>query len=296
MRLATAWVVIGILIGQQSARAASPADVAKARDLGQVGKHAEALEAFEALARQPDNPPAIRDAIALGRAESLDATGEPDKALAALREVAEAPNEKGENPDLWARIARIQLDHGDWIGADQSSKRALKASPDHLLGRWVQALLLEARGELEGAVEACKWFVDYQAGHAEALATDAPALLLVGQAAEKYIRARFRQDELSEELNKVINNVYEVALKADPNCWQAHWLEGKLFLSGYQEGDARRDLTKALKINPRAAEVIVTLGQADLQGYKLAAGRKKAERALEINPRMVAAHVSCWPT
>ena len=116
-------------------------------------------------------------------------------------------------------------------------------------------------------------------------------ILIVGQAAEKYIRAKFRDEEMSEELNKVINNLYEVALKVDPNCWQAHWLEGRLFLSGYQEGDARKDLTKALRINPSAAEVIVTLGQADLQGYQLAAGRKKAERALEINPRMAAAEV-----
>ena len=58
-----------------------------------------------------------------------------------------------------------------------------------------------------------------------------------------------------------------------------------------RRGDARKDLTRALKINPSAAEVIVTLGVADLQGYKLAAGRKKAERALEINPRLASAQI-----
>ena len=39
------------------------------------------------------------------------------------------------------------------------------------------------------------------------------ACFVVGQAAEKYIRAKFREDELSEELNKVINNVYEAAIR-----------------------------------------------------------------------------------
>ena len=99
---------------------------------------------------------------------------------------------------------------------------------------------------------------------------------------------------MSDSLNDVINQVYEAALKADPQCWQAPWLEGRLFLSGYNESAATKELTRALQINPRAAEALVTLGQADLQGYKLAAGRSKAERALEINPRYGPAFVLLW--
>ena len=286
MRLAIVLAVIG-WIGQ----AASAGEVDRARDLWKVGKYAEALEAFDALVKKADPAPAVRDAIALGRADCLDSTGEPDQAMAALLGVAEAKDRQADNPDVWARLADIQFSRGDWEGADASSRRALKAKPTHLLARWVEARLLEARGDREKAEQAFKWFVDYQADNNEELAKDVPGLLVVGQAAEKYIRAKFRDEELNEELNKVINNLYEVALKVDPNCWQASWLEGRLFLSGYQEGDARRDLTKALKVNPAAAEVIVTLGQADLQGYKLAAGRKKAERALEINPRLAAAQI-----
>ena len=286
MRLAIVLAMIGWI-----GRAASADEVDQARDLWKVGKYAESLEAFDALAKKADLAPAVRDAIALGRADCLDSTGEPDKAMLGLREVAEAKDNKADNPDVWARLADIQFSRGDWEGADVSSRRALKVKPSHLLARWVEARLLEARGDREKAEQAFKWFVDYQAGNNEKLARDVPGLLVVGQAAEKYIRAKFRDEELSEELNKVINNIYEVALKVDPNCWQASWLEGRLFLSGYQEGDARRDLTKALKVNPAAAEVIVTLGQADLQGYKLANGRKKAERALEINPRLAAAQI-----
>jgi cellulose synthase operon protein C len=293
MRRATVLILVAFgWLGQVSTSMGQTAkEVGQARDLWKVGKYAEALEAFDLLAKKPDLAPEVRDAIALGRADCLESTGEPDKAMTALREVAEAKDNKADNPDVWARLADLQFTRGDWEGADASSKRALKVKPTNLLARWVEARLLEAKGEQEKAENAFKWFVDFQAENNQELAKDVPGLLIVGQAAEKYIRAKFRDEELSEELNKVINNVYEVALKVDPDCWQAHWLEGKMFLAGYQEGDARKDLTKAMKINPAAAEVIVTLGVADLQGYKLAGGRKKAERALEINPRMAAAQI-----
>ena len=270
---------------------ASAGEVDNARKLWKVGKYGEALEAFDALAKKPDQTPAIRDAVALGRADCLESTGEPDQAMATLRAVAEPKDKEIDNPDVWARLAEIQFSRGDWDGAEVSFSRALKANPRHLLAKWVETRLFEARGDRDKASQAFKWFVDYQIENNGALAKDPAGLLIIGQAAEKYIRAQFREDELNEELNKVINNIYEAALRYDADCWQAAWLEGRLFLSGYQEGDARKELTRALKINPAAAEVIVTLGQADLQGYKLAAGRKKAERALEINPRMAAAQV-----
>ncbi len=120
---------------------------------------------------------------------------------------------------------------------------------------------------------------------------DADALLLIGQAAERYAWATFRGEDLAEQLNDVINEIYEGALQADPHCWQAAWLEGRLFLNGYREGDAKKELNRALLINPSAVEVIVTLGRADLQGYKLADGRQKAEDALAVNPHYGPAYV-----
>jgi tetratricopeptide (TPR) repeat protein len=116
------------------------------------------------------------------------------------------------------------------------------------------------------------------------LGKEADALVLVGQAAERYYRSKARGEELAEGLNDVINDLYEGALAVDPKCWQAAWLEGRLFLAGYREGDARKELNRALLMNPSAAEVLVTLGQADLQGYKLAEGRRRANDAIEVNP------------
>ena len=286
-----AWVLgLGLaLVGFLPAGAAEP-KLDEARSLLKVGKYAEALESLDKLA-QADPPPAAsdRDAIALARADGLASTGEPDKAAEVLRQAiaAGAPG----NPDLHARLAEIQFNRGDWDGAAAATKAARDARPDHLLARWVDARLLEAKGDRAGADAAFKWFVDYQNAHDAELGKDIPGLLVIGQAAEKYFRANMKGEEQSEALNDVINQLYEAAIKADPECWQAPWLEGKLFLAGYQEGDARRELTRALRINPHAPEVLVTLGNADLQGYKLAAGRKKAERALEINPRYAPARV-----
>ncbi len=151
--------------------------------------------------------------------------------------------------------------------------------------------MLEATGKIDDAVLAWKWFVDRYNEQHPVMSKDADALLIVGQAAERYYRAVARGDDLSEQLNDVINEIYEGALRADPNCWQAPWLEGRLFLSGYNEAAAKKELARAQQINPEAAEVLVTLGQSDLQSYKLAGGRSKAERALEINPRYVPALV-----
>ena len=88
-------------------------------------------------------------------------------------------------------------------------RRAEKLDPDHLLARWVEARLLELRGELDKAVVAWKWFVDRYNEKRPEIATNAEALLLVGQAAERYYRASARGEELSDALNDVINEIYE---------------------------------------------------------------------------------------
>jgi cellulose synthase operon protein C len=283
-------IAIGLLLGMAgTAMAAAPDEVDKARKLWQTGKYAEALEAYDAAGQGPANrTAAVQSRIALGRAECLASQGEPDRAIAALIPLALWPVTI---PDVWARLADLQLDRGHWEQAEQAAQHALKADPDHLRARWVMARLDESRGERGRAIAAYKWFVDRRNERRERFQKDADALVLIGQAAERYYRAKARGEDLAEALNDVINEIYEAALAADPNCWQAAWLEGRLFLSGYRERSAKQELFRALRINPQAAEVIVTLGQADLQGYKLADGRRKAQQALEINPKYAPAFI-----
>lgn len=270
-------------------RAEGPSGLDAAHRLWQNGRYAEALEAYDNVAKTPGEKSApVLARLALGRADCLASEGDYGKAREAIELALKS---QAENPDLLARLAELKFGRGDWEGASASAEAALKANPDHLAGRWVVARLLEARGEMEKAVAAWKWFVDHYNAGRDKISADPEALLIVGQASEKYYRAKARGDELAESLNDVITEIYEGAIKLDPHCWQAPWLEGRLFLSGYEESKAIPELTRALQINPLAAEVIVTLGVADLQGYKLSAGRAKAERALRINPRYAPARV-----
>jgi tetratricopeptide (TPR) repeat protein len=277
-----------ILVGVLAALAAGPEGTDEARRLWQGGRYAEAQEAYENVLKGKGLKPAARAKAVLGLADCLASQGEYAKAREAVEALAK---DQPENPDLTARAAELRLLRGDWDGASAAAARALKASPDHLPARWVEARLLEARGKIDDAVTAWKWFIDHYNDRQPELARDADALLIVGQAAERYYRATARGEELSESLNDVINEIYEAAVRADPLCWQAPWLEGRLFLSGYNEAAALKELARAQQINPESAEVLVTIGQADLQGYKLASGRSKAERALEVNPHYAPAQV-----
>ncbi|HEV3165879.1 MAG TPA: tetratricopeptide repeat protein, partial [Isosphaeraceae bacterium] len=281
--------LLGMLCAGTTALGADSTELAEAHQLWQTGKYPQAQEVYDALIWQPTSwSPDVLARIALGQADCLASQGHSDEAIATLKQATAL---QPENADVWAHLADLQLGRGDWDGAEASARKAVQASPDHLLAHWVQARLLEGHGQREAANDAWKWFVDHYNGHRGELAKNAEGLLIVGQAAERYYRATARGQELKEQLVDVITELYEGALRADSNCWQSPWLVGRLYLSGYNERDGLPELQRALTINPLAVEVLVTLGQADLQGYKLAGGRTKAERALEINPEYGPAHV-----
>ena len=301
------WIASVIAQGQAPAaktsapaeRAATPVSedtsthLKEAQRLLRNGRYAEAEEKLKSIRDEVKGAPGglspeARVRISLDEAECRASQGEYGKAIDGLK-AAELEHPK--NADLPARLADLLVLRGDWDAADGATKRALKLDPNHLQARWVQSRLLELRGELEKSVVAWKWFVDrYNEKRAEIVAS-ADSLVLVGQAAERYYRASARGEQLADGLNDVINDIYEAALRADPNCWQAPMLEGRLFLSGYKERAAFKELSRAQQINPLAPEVLVTLGNADLQGYRLAAGRGKAERALATNPHYGPAYV-----
>lgn len=254
-----------------------------ARRLWQTGKYEEALEAYNAIARElAEEDDAGRSQLAIGRAAALASTGKTSEAIEVLKSAVADAEEASLQADALAQLAEVEFARGLWDDARSHAEAALEAEPDHLLGRWVQARLFEAVGEPEKAD--WRWFIEMYNARRGEIEQDADALVLIGQAAEKYYWANARGENLASGLNDVINQIYEAALQVDERCWQAAWREGLLFLNGYREGDARKELNRALLINPSAVEVIVALGRADLQGYKLADGRRKVEDAIEINP------------
>ena len=252
--------------------AAVTAKLNDARRLLRNGRYAEAEEALAVIEADAKKEPvgltsALKVGLALNKAECQSSQGEYTKAIDGLKSAAAG---EPKSADLVARLADLYLTRGDWDAAHAAMLQAKNLEPDHLQARWVEGRLLELRGELEKAVVAWKWFVDRYNEKRADIVTSADALLLVGQAAERYYRAVARGEELKDSLNDVINDIYEAALRVDPNCWQAPLLEARLFLSGYDERHATPELARAQQINPLSPEVKVTLGQADLQGYLLA--------------------------
>ena len=120
-----------------------------------------------------------------------------------------AEAEKPRTPTCSARLADSVSDRGDWEAAEAADATGQEARSRPLAARWVEARLLELRGELDKAVEAWKWFVDRYNDKRAEIVKNAEALLLVGQASERYYRAKARGEELAESLNDVINEIYE---------------------------------------------------------------------------------------
>jgi Tfp pilus assembly protein PilF len=279
--------------GQAAAPQATAEKLQDGHRLLRNGRYAEAEEALAVTEAAAKKSPAGLSraqtiALALDRAQCQASQGEYGKAIESLKAIAA---KEAKSAELHAQLAELYLTRGDWENAQSAARRAEAIDPDNLRARWVSARLLELRGELDKAVPAWKWFVDRYNEKKPEIVQNAESLLLVGQAAERYYRAIARGQELSDALNDVLNDIYEAALRADETCWQAPLLEGRLFLSGYNERAAARELARAQQINPLAPEILVALGGADLQGYRLAPGRSKAERALSINPHYAPAYV-----
>jgi tetratricopeptide (TPR) repeat protein len=260
----------------------------RARVLWKTGRAAEAVEIYDALLA--DAKTWSDDALLwqswLGRGQARSELGGRSAAKAGLEWIAQRFPDNAEFP---AMLADWAFDSGDRAEAARMADKALAESPDHILARWVKLRLMDSEGRKDEATVAAEWFIKRRNAAPDALSAE--DLVIVGQAAERFYRATTRGEQLAESLSDIITELYDSAVAKDPNCWEAHWSAGRLFLAGYNEKRAIPELQKALRINPLAASVIVTLGRADLDGYKLAAGRQRAQRAAEINPEYAPAHV-----
>ncbi len=296
------WVAAIVLQAQEPAAKAAvnaaadektSTQMKEGRRLLENGRYAEAEEKLNAIgdeARKSSTllSPQLRAKLAVDLAESQAGQGEYDKAIAGL-EAAEAAVK--DNADLPAKLADLHVLRGRWEAADGAIARRSSSMPAtfrpvgvkrdcsscgvRLRSQWPRGSGLSIATTRNGLrsslrpMRLCWWARRPSADY----------------------RASARGQELADGLNDVINDIYEAALRVDPNCWRAPLLEGRLFLSGYKERLAFKELSRAQQINPLAPEVLVTLGGADLQGYRLAAGRAKAERALATNPHYGPAYV-----
>ena len=216
----------------------------------------------------------------MGWARCYAARGSYDEATATLlRGLELAP----ESADIEAELARLAFDRGDYDEVEQRVARARELNDEHLQARWLGAELYRVRGQLDEANGAYKWFVDYYNAHD---VREAETLYYVGRAAGQYAR----WNRLTDQFAFLVNELYPDALAADPSFWPAHLESGLLFLEKYNEAEAQRELSAALRINPSSAEVNSALAQLALQRFNLDEAKLAIARALEINPRSLEAH------
>ncbi|MGQ0633512.1 MAG: tetratricopeptide repeat protein [Planctomycetaceae bacterium] len=267
--------VVCLSCGTAAALAEEPAQFASARTHLQRGRVEEALDEYDELERAGGD----QAQIAIGRSHCFEALGQWEAATDVL---TAAVGRDERNPQLLARLAEVQLLQGEFDAAEKAVAGALRAEPQLPLARLVRADLLTAKGQLNDADEAYRWFVGF---YNRAQPADAETLLTVARGTTQYARWHSK----SQIFEFVLNTLYPDALAADPDCWQASYLSGALLLEKYNRAQALPEFKRALAINPRAAPVHSALAQAALQDLSLADAERHAARALEINPQCIAA-------
>lgn len=250
-----------------------PEPLPAATRLLQEGKYAEAQEAFEKL----DDSQAVERAVGIAR--SQEATGDRDKATAALNEAAKAQPKAAALP---AELARLALARGDDKAADELADKALQLDAKQVLAQWVRAEVACSRGKRDEANAAYEALVNrFNDGDIEKVED----LLIVGRAAAQFAR----WNRLSDQFGFLVNEFYPDLIAKDPTCWQAHYAAGRLFAEKYNTADANKSLQAALAINASAAETHVAAGQIALELFEIAAAQSACDRALEINPQLLSA-------
>ena len=233
------------------------------------GRYAEAVEAFEELARHE----ADDEQIVLGLVQAHVAQGERD---AAEQRLDAALERTPDSPALLAHRAQLHFDRGQLDAAGTLAAKALKANPDQSLARLVQAHVWTETGQLKPASDGYRWFVRF---YNRAQPKDAETLVLVAEGAAHYARWL----SVSQIFSFTVNTLCGDALKDDPDCWEAHVIAGALLLEKYNRGDALPELKAALAINPRAVTVHLSLASAALEQLQYEEAIRHIERALQID-------------
>jgi len=243
-------------------------DFSTAETLRLKGRYEEAFEQFSQAKSSP--------AQVVGQARCLAATGKTDESILRLETFLETE----QHNDVETLLARYYFELGNHKLARRHVDAVLKREPSSIQARFLDAKLQHAIGKVEQA----------KATYAELSKTSLRNLSLADAEVvceATAIHGRWMHD--TKVFDRLVNELYPQLLGKDASAWRAHLASGKLFLEKYNDADASRELSAALAINPRAAEVHVALGRLAIQGFEIEKAIGSAERALKINPKLVAA-------
>jgi tetratricopeptide (TPR) repeat protein len=244
------------------------------------GDYGQAQKMYEKLAGDAKQ----RAVATLGRSRALQSEGEYDKALAV---VEAALKDLPKNADLNAARAEVLYLRGRWEEALKAAEQALAAKDDQFLARFVRAQVYRDRGDLDKADEEFRWFVRTYTARSDAGndIKDSEELILVGLAGLEYAQ----RHKLTDQFQFILKEVFLYVAKEDKDFWPADYRAGLFYQEKYYHNNALKAFTRALKINPQAAEVYTAQGKDALRTFKLKEAEHFADRALGINPQLVEA-------
>ncbi|HEY7153709.1 MAG TPA: tetratricopeptide repeat protein [Gemmataceae bacterium] len=249
----------------------------EARERWLHGNYGEAREQYEALAKDAK----LRPVAVVGLSRTLESEGEYDKALAVVESaLKDSPKDAG----LLARRAEVLYLRGRWDEAEKAANAALDVEKNQFLARWVRACIYRDRGDMKKADAECRWFVRTytQRDQKDDPIKNPEELILVGLAGAE----NARWNNLPDQFEFILNNVYKDALEYDKAYWPAEYQAGLLLLEKYNRPEALDAFNKALKINASCAEALVAKGIAALMKVEIKEAERLAEQALGINPRL----------
>jgi tetratricopeptide (TPR) repeat protein len=267
-----------LLIGLAATAAAEPT-LKDARERWLKGNYAEAQELYEDLAKVKE--PGNQAAAVIGLSLALESQGEYEKALDL---VEKAVKDLAKEVPLLAHRAEMLRFRGRWDDADKAAEVALSCEKDNFLARWVKTQIARDRGDLKTADAGCRWFVRTYSERSdkEMDIKDPDELITVGLAGAE----NARWNNLSDQFQFILNEVYADAIKYDKLYWPAQYQSGVLLLEKYNRPEAVDALDRALIINPSAAPALAAKGVSALQRYEIKDAESLAERALKINPSL----------
>jgi tetratricopeptide (TPR) repeat protein len=262
-------------------------------------QYRQMLELFDSLSA----PPKQDSHLLLDDALALDATGQPDKAIAALRLALKG---KPESPGmLYVGLGSVLSDSGHLNEAIDQYHIALMLIPRNAVPYNGLGIALLGQGRIDDAIKEFRRSIELKPDLAEAHTNLGIALARDGrreEAVAEYRTAIELEPELAEahgslgamlaDLGHTDEAVYEYrrAIVLKPDYWQAHSNLGRALLAQGHADEAVVEFRKTIELRPTDRDSRYNLGNALRAGGKIEESISAYERAVEINPESADAH------
>lgn len=270
MRATTIGILLVLLLVAGVAAAESP-DIGEVDGLRWAGRYGDAEAKLDELAAAHPSDAAV----AAARADLFLELGR-------FEDAAEAAAKGGDDARCLALLGESLLARGRLDEAGAALSKAVAADPSVLRARYDQGLLALQRGDREGAKEAFSWFFDYYATND----VEGPENLTL------VAKASIRLAELQPDVDmnfQPTSDLLQTVTKKHEQYLPARVAMGRLYLSLYQDQDAKKEFETALRQNPRYPPALLGLAEQSAFRFDELGGVARCESALLTNPNLFAA-------